>query len=152
MTVVSSAPWLALSDDSPPERSVELSESRARSSLSAPTDTCGGPSECRSHVDASVIQTGTSRQMPARSSTWTNSLPPLRTRRITGTRWPYIGCHLYSMTTVPNRYAECRSLLNLWEAPLFESSLQGIHRVFLPPIRTNPTDERGLTRSSVGLA
>ena len=31
-------------------------------------------------------------------------------RRINGCRRPWSRCHLYSMTTVPNRYVECRSL------------------------------------------
>src|SRR5437867_1063518 len=62
------------------------------------------------HIDASIIQAGSSRHTPGRISTWTISLLPHPTRRINGSRRPCRGCHLYSMTTVPNRYVECRSL------------------------------------------
>jgi hypothetical protein len=63
------------------EASVDSPESSSRSSLSAPMDNCGDPSDIAPHVEASHIQDGNSRDMPDGVSTWTTAPTPRPMRR-----------------------------------------------------------------------
>ena len=64
---------------------------------------------------SSLIHAGSSRETPGRTSTSMTSVPLRPLRRTTGNCRPCNGCHGYAMTTVPNRYVECRLLPRVGE-------------------------------------